>query len=90
MYHDFPIYSLQFRHAPNIEVLKGKLQPHGQIVSFAGRGLRFIPDRPAWPVAYFNIDGTCDLLTKDLYMDDVLQFIAFLEKLLEIEIQGAV
>ena len=90
MSHDFPIQSFQFAHAIDIESVKSKLQQHGQIISFAGRGLRFIPDRLIWPAAYFNIDGTVDLMPKDLYMDDVLEFVGFLEEVLEIEIQGDV
>lgn len=90
MYDDFPIHSFQFMQAIDIEVVKGKLQAHGHIVSFAGRGLRFIPHHLAWPAAYFNSDGTFDLVMKDLYMDDVLQFVEFLKDVLAIEIQGDV
>jgi hypothetical protein len=90
MYHDFPIHSFQCLQALDLAVVKTKLQPHGQIISFAGRGLRFIPDHRVWPPAYFNQDGTLDLVTKDLYMDDVLQFVEFLQKVLDIEIQGDV
>ena len=90
MYHDFPIHSFQFMQAIDTAVIKSKLQPYGQIMSFAARGLRFIPDDPAWPPAYFNLDGTFDLATKDLYLDDVLRFVEFLRKLLGTEIEGDV
>jgi len=90
MDHDFPVYSFQLTQAIDMAVIKRKLEPHGRIVSFAARGLRFIPDHPAWPPAYFNLDGTFDLATKDLYMDDVLQFVEFLQEVLAVEIQGDV
>lgn len=51
--------------------IQSRLVPHGEVLSLGSRGLRFIPRNPAWPVTYFNPDGTIHLVNKDLYLDDI-------------------
>ncbi|MBI4553558.1 MAG: hypothetical protein HY710_14940 [Candidatus Latescibacteria bacterium] len=83
---DFVMLSYTANGVPAAEEVRSRLAPYGEVLSLGRRGLRFIPQNPAWPVTYFNPDGTIHLVNKDLYLDDIETYLETLCTVLNVTV----
>jgi hypothetical protein len=68
--------------------LRSTLEPLnlGDWLDLGPRGLRLIPHDPALPPTYFNPDGSVDLVSKGLYLDDIMTHMERIAAALECEL----
>ncbi|UCF31285.1 MAG: hypothetical protein JSV26_02375 [bacterium] len=93
MFDDFNFKVLEFERELSLEEIEGKMKTMadapGSFTPLGDRGLRWTPDSWELPTIYFADDGkTLEVVTKDLDIGDVDDFLCQLAQVLECKILG--
>ena len=93
MLDDFKFKVLEFERKLTLEEIQEKMKTMkdlpGTYTSLGERGGRWTPDNWELPTLYFATDGkTLEVVTKDLDMGDVDEFLCDLAQILECKILG--
>lgn len=83
---EFVCASYKLTGIVDVEGAMDKLSLHGHVATVGSSGLRFLPDRLEWPATYFNFDGTMDLVTTDVCLDELDEYIDVISDILGVEI----
>lgn len=86
MDYGYNVTTCRLADQPTKEAIRAKLAQEGQVLDLGTRGTRVIPSNLAYPATYFNTDGTVELVTKDLYYADVVDWMEMVAKRLDTEV----
>jgi hypothetical protein len=87
--YGFPVAKCKIeRDSIDLEAVRDRLYLYGKIIGLGERGIRFVPNRREWPVAWIHPSGMVELAYKDLFHDDVVACVRWLSRTLEVRISS--